>query len=90
MIRHHHERWNGSGYPDRIGGMEIPVEARILTIADIYDALTTTRSYRPAFSHARAIDILGSEVGQTVDPTLFAVFASEVAPRLVREQRWAV
>jgi putative nucleotidyltransferase with HDIG domain len=82
MIRHHHERWNGSGYPDRIAGETIPLEARILTIADVYDALTTTRSYRAAFPHEKAMEILSSEVGQTVDPGLFELFARDVAPRL--------
>jgi HD-GYP domain-containing protein (c-di-GMP phosphodiesterase class II) len=82
MVRHHHERWNGTGYPDRIAGEAIPFEARILTIADVYDALTTTRSYRAAFSHERAMEILASEVGVTVDPALFEVFAREVAPRI--------
>ncbi|HUF76323.1 MAG TPA: HD domain-containing phosphohydrolase [Longimicrobiales bacterium] len=80
MVRHHHERWNGTGYPDRIAGEAIPFEARILTIADIYDALTTTRSYRAAFSHERAMGILASEVGESVDPDLFDLFAREVAP----------
>jgi putative nucleotidyltransferase with HDIG domain len=82
MVRHHHERWDGSGYPDGIGGDDIPWEARILTIADVYDALTTTRSYRPAFPHERAMQILTEEVGCTVDPTLFPIFEQEVAPRL--------
>ncbi|NNL29401.1 MAG: tetratricopeptide repeat protein [Gemmatimonadetes bacterium] len=82
MIRHHHERWDGKGYPDGIAGEEIPFEARILTIADIYDALTTTRSYRTGFSHEKAMDILRSEVGETVDAELLAVFDQHVAPRI--------
>ncbi len=83
MIRHHHERWDGSGYPDRIAAEAIPLEARILTIADIYDALTTTRSYRAAFSHERAMEIMASEVGESVDPELFAIFRREVTPRIL-------
>jgi putative nucleotidyltransferase with HDIG domain len=82
MIRHHHERWDGSGYPDRLTAEEIPLEARILTIADIYDALTTTRSYRSAFTHEKAIAIMTSEIGKTVDPTLFPLFEREVTPRI--------
>lgn len=82
MIRHHHERWDGSGYPDKLAGEAIPLEARILTIADIYDALTTTRSYRAAFSHEKAMSILASERGTTVDTELFDLFAREVAPRI--------
>lgn len=85
MIRHHHERWDGSGYPDGIAAEEIPFEARILTIADIYDALTTSRSYRPGFSHRKAMDIMTSEVGRTVDPELFPRFTSEVVPQIVED-----
>jgi putative nucleotidyltransferase with HDIG domain len=80
MIRHHHERWDGSGYPDKLPGEKIPLEARILTIADVYDALTTTRSYRAAFTHEKAMEILASEVGKTVDPKLFPVFQSAIVP----------
>jgi putative nucleotidyltransferase with HDIG domain len=55
IIRWHHERYDGTGYPDRLKGDEIPVNAQIICIVDIYDALTTTRSYRPALSHAAAM-----------------------------------
>lgn len=82
MIRHHHERYDGSGYPDGLSGQSIPFEARILTIADIYDALTTTRSYRAAFSHDKTMSILRSEMGTTVDPELFRLFDDRVAPRV--------
>jgi putative nucleotidyltransferase with HDIG domain len=84
MIRHHHERWDGSGYPDKLAGDGIPLEARILTIADVYDALTTTRSYRAAFTHEKAMEILSSEVGKTVDPQLFGVFTTAIVPAAVR------
>ena len=84
MIRHHHERWDGSGYPDKLAGDRIPLEARILTIADVYDALTTTRSYRAAFTHEKAMAILSSEVGKTVDAQLFGVFAEAIVPAAVR------
>jgi putative nucleotidyltransferase with HDIG domain len=79
MIRHHHERWDGSGYPDALAGEAIPLEARILTVADIYDALTTTRSYRAAFTHEKAMEILASEVERSVDPDLFALFSAAIA-----------
>lgn len=55
IIRWHHERYDGTGYPDRLRGDEIPVNAQIICIVDVYDALTTTRSYRPALSHAAAL-----------------------------------
>jgi HD-GYP domain-containing protein (c-di-GMP phosphodiesterase class II) len=55
MIRSHHEKHDGSGYPDRLRGDEIPLTAQIVCIADVYDALTTTRSYRAAMSKEEAI-----------------------------------
>jgi len=61
IIRNHHERWDGSGYPDGLAGEEIPLLARILQLADIYDALTSARSYKPALAPARATEILQQE-----------------------------
>jgi len=81
MIRHHHERWDGSGYPDRIGGDEIPLSARILCLADVWDALTTDRPYRTAFSRERAMDIMSADVGKAFDPALFTLFRSVVEQR---------
>ncbi|MBI1745046.1 MAG: response regulator [Acidobacteria bacterium] len=62
IIRHHHERWNGEGYPDGLKGHEIPVTARVLQIADIYDALATKRPYKRALSKAEAIQTMREEV----------------------------
>ncbi|SPE42787.1 conserved hypothetical protein [Candidatus Sulfopaludibacter sp. SbA3] len=61
LIRHHHERWDGSGYPDGLRGEEIPLLARVLQVADIYDALTNPRPYKPAFSSQKALQILQEE-----------------------------
>ncbi len=61
IIRHHHEKWDGSGYPDRLRGDAIPLLARIVQLADIYDALTTERTYKAALSPAAAIDIIRAE-----------------------------
>jgi putative two-component system response regulator len=63
VIRHHHERMDGSGYPDGLSGHEIPLMARILQIADIYDALITVRPYRGALSSADALETLNREAG---------------------------
>jgi putative two-component system response regulator len=63
VIRHHHERLDGSGYPDGLSGDKIPLRARILQIADIYDALTTDRPYRKALSSEEAAEILRTEAG---------------------------
>jgi putative nucleotidyltransferase with HDIG domain len=74
IVRNHHERWDGTGYPDRLKGEEIPLTARILCVADVYDALTTARSYRSALSQERALEIMDSEAGKVVDPKLYAIF----------------
>jgi putative nucleotidyltransferase with HDIG domain len=74
MVRHHHEAWNGSGYPGHLAGDEIPLSARILCVADVYDALATDRPYRPAFSHERTLGIMQEDAGRIFDPALFAVF----------------
>ena len=73
IIRNHHERWDGGGYPDGLKGEGIPFAARILCVADVYDALTTTRSYRPGLTHARAAEIMRASTGQ-FDPGLLETF----------------
>lgn len=64
IIRHHHECWDGSGYPDGLVGEAIPLTARILQAVDIYDALTSRRPYRPAYSHAQACALLREEAAK--------------------------
>lgn len=70
IIRHHHEKWNGTGQPDKLKGEDIPLLARILTVADIYDALTTDRSYRPRMTQEKAFKVLLSEAGTSCDPDI--------------------
>lgn len=77
-IRHHHERFDGRGYPDGLSGEAIPLQARIIQVADIFDALTSSRSYRKAFDWPKALEILEKEAGQTADPLLVRVFAGLV------------
>jgi putative two-component system response regulator len=64
IIRHHHEKLDGTGYPDGLRGEEIPLTARILQVTDIYDALVTDRPYRAALSHESAIEIMRNEAAR--------------------------
>jgi putative two-component system response regulator len=73
-ILYHHERWDGSGYPEGLKGREIPIEARLLAIADVYDAITTRRPYHTPQSDAEVIQILQSESGKHFDPDLAPIF----------------
>jgi putative nucleotidyltransferase with HDIG domain len=68
IIRSHHEKWDGSGYPDRLRGEQIDLLARIVAVADVYDALTSERSYRKAWSHQEAIRFLIEQKGKHFDP----------------------
>jgi putative nucleotidyltransferase with HDIG domain len=81
MIRHHHERLDGSGYPDGLRGAQIPLGARIIAVADTFDAITSTRPYREARPHRRAIDILHEEAGTRLDPEVVRAFCGHYAGR---------
>ena len=75
-IRHHHERWDGQGYPDHLSGERIPLFARVIGIAEAFDAMTSTRPYRQSFSKQHAIDVLRSESGSQFDGELVETFVS--------------
>jgi diguanylate cyclase (GGDEF)-like protein/putative nucleotidyltransferase with HDIG domain len=81
MVLHHHEKWNGKGYPHGLSGENIPLPARILCIADVYDALTSTRSYRQAFGREEALGIMSRDRGEAFDPVLFSIFERMIARR---------
>lgn len=81
MVRSHHERWDGRGYPDQLAADAIPRAARILCIADVYDALTSKRSYKGALSHDAAMVIMRSDVGKQFDPEIFAHFEDVMRTR---------
>lgn len=74
VIRSHHERWDGHGYPDGLAGEKIPLPARIFSVADVLDALTTDRPYRPASSLASAREVITREAGQQFDPDVVEAF----------------
>ena len=73
-ILHHHERWDGTGYPQKLGEKDIPIEGRLLAVADVYDALTTARPYHPARSSAEVIQFLLANAGKHFDATMVQVF----------------
>jgi len=84
IILSHHERWDGKGYPQGLKGEEIPIGARILTIVDYFDAVTTERPYHKALSHESAIGLLKHEAGRALDAALVNVFV-EILPTLVAQ-----
>jgi hypothetical protein len=78
-IRHHHERWDGTGYPDRLAGTDIPQLGRIVAVADVWDALTSDRAYRPAWSVDRAVSHVAAASGSLFDPAAVEAFLDVVA-----------
>lgn len=84
VIRSHHERWDGSGYPDALSGNHIPLLARVTAVADVYDALTSSRSYRAALSHEEAMAIICKERGKHFDP-----LCVDALVRIAGEKGWA-
>lgn len=77
--RSHHEKWNGLGYPDGLSGETIPLAARLFAIVDVYDALTSDRPYRPAWSQTDALDYILEQAGAHFDPSIVPVFISMVS-----------
>lgn len=73
-ILYHHERWDGTGYPEGLKGREIPIEARLLALVDAYDAITTKRPYHPGKNNQEVIDIIKSASGKHFDPDLVPIF----------------
>lgn len=91
VIRSHHEKWDGTGYPDRLKGEEIPFLARILAIADVYDALTSERSYRGRWSHEEARRYIIHQAGSHFDPRCVEFWArlTEEGPLVQEPTPWA-
>jgi response regulator RpfG family c-di-GMP phosphodiesterase len=80
VARSHHERWDGTGYPDQLTGTEIPLAARVIGLVEVYEALRVRRPHRPPIAHARAIKIIANETPGQFDPILIAAFMA-AAPR---------
>ena len=83
ICRHHHERWDGRGYPDGLVGDEISIAAQVVSLADVYDALTNARVYKPAFSHEVAMNMINEGQCGTFNPALLEAF-NRVGPKLER------
>jgi hypothetical protein len=81
VVRHHHERWDGTGYPDGLTGREIPAPARIVAVADVWDALTSDRAYRPAWPAERAVEHLVAARGSLFDPLCVDAFLDLMSQR---------
>jgi len=84
VIRHHHERWDGRGYPASLAGEEIPLAARVFSVADAYESMTSNRPYRPAMSHADALQIIKVRAGSAFDEEIVDVLLS-----VTRELEWS-
>jgi putative nucleotidyltransferase with HDIG domain len=78
IVRHHHEQWDGNGYPERLRGNDIPLLARIVHLAEVYDTLTSPSSYRTPMSSARALKTIRESAGQQFDPALIPVLAQVI------------
>ena len=87
IARSHHERWDGTGYPDRLAGRRIPLAARLLALADVYDALRSRRVYKPALSHTTAVMTMTEGSPGHFDPALLEVFrkSADQFDRIFRE-----
>jgi ribonuclease P protein subunit RPR2 len=84
VVRHHHERWDGAGYPDQLAGDNIPLAARVFAVADVLDALTTVRPYRAPSELAEARAMIAESAGTQFDPEVVAAFLEIPLDRLDR------
>ena len=85
----HHEKWDGSGYPAGLAGTDIPLEGRIVAIADVFDALTSERPYKKAWPVEQAVQLLRDEAGKHFDPELVPLFIEQLAEILHIKEQWA-
>lgn len=90
MATYHHEKWNGQGYPDGLKGEQIPLCARVMAIADVFDALVSKRCYKEAFSYEKSFEIIREESGQHFDPLIAEVFLSMKDEIIGMSEGWAL
>lgn len=85
ICRHHHERWDGHGYPDGLVGDEVSVWAQVVAVADVFDALTSTRVYKPAYSNEKAIEMINNGECGVFNPKVLKAF-NEIVPQIIKER----
>lgn len=85
----HHERWDGSGYPHGLRGEAIPLEARIVAVADVFDALLSPRPYKKPYCETEAMETMRAEAGRHFDPAVFAAFERSIPSVLAARRRWS-
>ena len=88
VAMNHHEKWDGSGYPKGLKGTAIPISARIVALADVFDALTSERPYKKAWSIEQATDLIREQSGKHFDPELVEAFFRCLPAILEVRQRW--
>ena len=74
---YHHEKWDGTGYPRKLAGLDIPLEGRIMAVVDVYDALVSERPYKKPFTHEQACDIISKDSGTHFDPVIVEAFMAK-------------
>src|SRR5688500_2173884 len=79
IVECHHECWDGSGYPHGLAGERIPLAARVVCAADVYDVLTSDRSFKRALGHQEALDVMRRDIGRQFDPAVFRAFEEVIA-----------
>jgi len=85
----HHEKWNGTGYPEGLSGEDIPIEGRIMAIADVFDALTSKRPYKKAFSVEKSLEIIQEGRGSHFDPAVFDAFTNQLDAILLKKKEYS-
>lgn len=88
IARHHHERWDGTGYPDGLAGEAIPLSARLMAVADVYDALISRRPYKEPMSHEEAVAFILSGSGSHFDPAAVAAVQACSADMFAIAEQW--
>ena len=88
IVKYHHEKWNGTGYPDGLAGEDIPLSARIVALADVYDAISCKRCYKEAMPHHKVREIISSEKGKHFDPRIVEAFLRQEEAFLATQERY--